>query len=123
MSRAGIWKYGDIEFHFSKDTLWLIFTDHVSTLKGGGAINLDPWVLNSNLTVKQALREFEDAGIPCQRIDWTLDDDTERFRVGAGVELMFADKRYESDLDKELLPLAPADMKFNGFSYRMEEIR
>lgn len=123
-AQAGIWKYGDIEFHFREDTLWLIFADHIRTLKGGKAIDLDPWVLSGNITVKQALRDFEDAGIACQHsIDWVLDDGTERFQVGAGVDLTFADERWysnpnkELNLNKELLPLAPADMTFHGFSY------
>ena len=118
-THASIWKYGDIEFHFhfKEDTLAGIFTDHISALKGGSAIDLNPWIIDGNLTLKQALREFEEAGVSCKRIDWTLDDDTERFRVGAGVEVTFADSRYDSDPDKELRPLAPADRTFHGFSY------
>ena len=116
---AAIWKYGDVEFffHFQEDALGGIFADHIGTLKGGGAIDLDPWVLSGNLTVKQALRDFDGADISCDRIDWTFDDTTERFRVGVGVELIFVDPRYDSDPEKELRPLAPADMTFHGFSH------
>lgn len=121
---AGIWKYGDIEFffHFREDALVGVFADNIKTLNGGNAIDLDPWVLNGDLTVKQALRELEDAGVPYQRIDWKFDDTTERFRVGVGVELIFADPRYDSDPEKELRPLAPADMTFHGFSYSAIQI-
>ncbi len=116
---ASIWKYGDIEFHFhfKVDALVCIFSDHVKTLNGGNAIGLDPWVMSGSLTVKQALRDLEDAGVPCERIDWKFNDDTERFRVGAGVDLMFWGETQSSSNEDNLPRLAPADMTFNGFSY------
>ncbi len=117
---AGIWKYGDIEFYFhhKADTLVMIFADHVGELKGGKAIDLDPWVFNGALTVKQVLRHLEEAHISCQRIDWKFDNSTERFRVGVGVELIFWDVNQYSSNEEELPSLAPMDMTFNGFSYR-----
>ena len=117
---AGIWKYGDIEFHFSGDTLWLIFADDVEELKGGRTIDLDSWVFNEAATVKQVLRDLEKAHIPCQRIDWKLDNSTERFQVGVGVELIFWDVHQYSSNAEELPPLATLDMTFNGFSYRAQ---
>ena len=115
---AAVWKYGDIEFYFdNSNTLWMIFTDHVETLNGGNAIDLDPWVVSGSLTVKQALRDLEDAGMPCERIDWKFDDSTERFRVGAGIDLVFWDETQSSSNEDNLPRLAPADMTFNGFSY------
>ena len=121
---AGVWKYGDIEFYFdNSNTLWMIFSDHVKTLKGGAAMDLNPWVLNGSLMVKQALREFEDAGIPFQRIDWKVDDTTERFRVGVGIDLIFWDEVQYGPNDDDLPTLARPDMTFCGFSYRMEEMK
>jgi hypothetical protein len=122
---AGVWKYGDIEFffHFREDVLVGIFADNIKTLNGGSTIDLEPWVLNSSLTVKQALREFEDAGIPCERIEWKLNDGTERFRVGAGVELVFWDEAQPSFNDEDMMPLAPAHMTFHGLSYHLEDTR
>ncbi len=116
-SRAAIWQYGDVEFHFNGDTLWLIFADHITTLKGGKAIDLDPWVLNGNATVKQVLGDLEEAHIPFQRIDWKFDDTTERFRVGAGVDLLFWDENQYGPNDDDLPTLARPDMTFCGFSY------
>ena len=118
---AGIWKYGDVEFHFNGDMLWLIFADHVTTLKGGRAIDLDPWVLNGNATINQALSDLEESHIPFQRIDWKFDDTTERFRVGVGVELIFWDKNQYGPHDDDLPTLARPDMTFCGFSYSARE--
>lgn len=118
---AGIWKYGDVEFYLNEDFLWLIFADDIDTLDGGKAIDLDPWVFNGKVTVRQVLSELEAAHVPCQRIDWKLDDSTERFRVGVGIELLFYDVNQYTANEEEAPPLAPADMTFNGFSYSVKE--
>lgn len=114
---AGIWKYGDIEFHFNGDTLWLIFADDVEKLHGGRAIDLDPWVLNGEVLVGQVLEELKEAHISCQRIPWMLDDATERFLVGAGVKLLFLDETQHMFCDEGVSPLARLGMTFGGFSY------
>lgn len=122
---ATIWKYGDIEFHFNEDTLWLIFADNVEKLRGGRAIDLDPWVLNGGALVGQVLECLAAARIPHPRIDWPLNDNTERFLVGGGVELLFLDETqhiFEFDSEGPLpisrpSPLARPGMTFDGFSY------
>ena len=115
---AAVWKYGDIEFYFDDDNiLWMIFSDHVKTLNGGSAIDLDPWVISSSLTVKQALRDLEDASIPFERNDSNPNPDGQWFRVGAGVDLMFLGETQSSSNEDDLPPLAPADMTFHGFPY------
>ncbi len=48
-SRAAIWKYVDVEFHFSEDRLLLVFADHVERLDGGRAINVGLWILNGEV--------------------------------------------------------------------------
>lgn len=118
---ATIWKYGDIEFHFSGDTLWLIIADDVETLDGSTAFKLDPWILNGEATVETVLTGLEEAHIPCQRIERTIDDATERFRVGAGIELLFRDKtQYLLDSDG-ISPLARPGTTFDGFSYSVKD--
>lgn len=114
---AGIWKYGDIEFHFNGDTLWLIFADDVEELRGGETIDLDPWILDGNALVEQVLEGLAAAHIPYQRIVWALDDDTERFLAGAGVELLFSDETQYLFCGEEVSPLARPGMTFSGFSY------
>jgi len=115
---ASIWKYGDIEFHFNGDTLWLIFADDVENLHGGRAIDLDPWVLDGGALEEQVLKDLAAADISYQRIPWTLDDATERFLVGAGVELLFLDETQHMFCDEGVSPFARPGMTFGGFSYR-----
>lgn len=117
---ATIWKYGDIEFHFHfrEDALVGVFADGVEELRGGGAIDLDPWVLNGHALVEQVLGELAAANISCQRIPWTHDDATERFLVGAGVELLFLDETQHMFYDEGVSPPAKPGMTFDGFSYR-----
>ena len=117
---AQIWKYGDIEFHshFKEDALVSLFADHVGTLRGGRAIDLDPWVLNGDALVGQVLKSLTLAQIPYQRIPWALDDDTERYLVGAGVELLFWDETKHLFCAEGVSSLARPGMRFHGFSYR-----
>ena len=115
---AEIWKYGDVEFYFDdSDTLWMIFADHIENLRGGSAIEIDPWIFHGGLLAAAALDSFSAAAIPYERIHETLDDDTERYRVGAGVELIFADETKSMFCEEGVSPDARPGMTFNGFSY------
>ena len=117
---AAIWKYGDIEFHFHfrEDSLVGIFADGVEELRGGGAIDLDPWVLNGAALEEQVLKDLAAVNIACERIPWAHEDATERFRVGAGVELLFLDETQHMFCDEGVSPFARPGMTFGGFSYR-----
>lgn len=116
---AGIWKYGDIEFHFHfrEDALVSIFADNIKTLNGGEAVDIDPWIFHGGLLAADALESLAAAAIPYERIHWTFDDDTERYRVGAGVELIFADETQSMFCDDGVSPDARPGMTFHGFSY------
>lgn len=116
---AGIWKYGDIEFHFHfrEDTLVRIFADAVEELRGGRAIELDPWVFNGAASTKQVLESLAAAHIPYERVLWAHEDATERCRAGAGVELLFLDETQHLFCDEGVSPFARPGMTFDGFSY------
>ena len=118
---AGIWKYGDIEFHFNGDVLWLIFADNVEKMQGGRAIDLDPWVLDGGALVGHILESLAAAYIPYQPMPWALDDATERFLGGAGVELLFLDETQYMFCNERVSPLARPGMTFGGFSYSVRE--
>lgn len=51
---SDIWKYGNIEFYFNGDTLWMIFMDDFTTPDGTPTIQLAPWIINSQLTLYEA---------------------------------------------------------------------
>ena len=115
---VGIWKYGDIEFHFNEDVLWLLFADDIGTLDGGKAIDFDPWVLSGAASAESVLVDLEAAGISCQRIPWSFDDGTERYHVGAGIELLFLDESQHLFCTEGASPNAKPGMTFDSFSYR-----
>lgn len=60
---ATIWKYGDIEFYFSRaDRLFQIFSDDFEIPKGGETLQIEPWVIRNQMpaeTLKAALDEAE----------------------------------------------------------------
>ncbi len=41
-----IWRYGNIEFHFHQEELFLIYSDYVDTLAGGDSLELEKWFLS-----------------------------------------------------------------------------
>lgn len=45
---SNVWRYGNLEFHFYKDILYMIFTDYVESVDGGPKLDLDPWILKSD---------------------------------------------------------------------------
>jgi hypothetical protein len=49
-----IWKYGDIELHFTDATnrLYLIFLEHFTIPSGGSKLELDPWIIQQSLTAE-----------------------------------------------------------------------
>ena len=57
------------------------------------------------------------AGIPYEHIHWTLDDITKRYRVGAGVELLFLDETKHLFCEDGISPDARPGLTFDGFSY------
>jgi len=94
---TSIWKYGNIEFYFSRadDRLWYIQADDFEddqVLQGGSGFELDAWVLRGGASWDGVKAALFDEGIPFQPSDWSFEDDTLRFLVGAGVELIFGGK-------------------------------
>ncbi len=47
-----IWRYGNIELHFNKDKLFLIFSDYVDELDGGNSLELKKWFLENTDKLK-----------------------------------------------------------------------
>jgi hypothetical protein len=92
-SQPSIWKYGDLEFHFSEgDTLWLIHTDtFVSFPRGGRKLRLDPWIFRRSLTAEAMIVLCEQLQLPCEAVvrPW-FDPEERRFLLGIGVEVTFA---------------------------------
>ena len=91
--QPSIWKYGDLEFHFSEgDTLWLIHTDtFVSAPRGGRRLRLDPWIFRRSLTAEAMVAVCEQLQLRCEALvrPW-FEPEGRRFLLGIGVEATFA---------------------------------
>lgn len=83
-----IWTYGDIEFHFAEQELFLIFSDHFSTLKGGKKLKLVKWILSdiSKLNLMYVLTELNANNIDYKK---KTDNLSVVLRLNSGVELTF----------------------------------
>jgi len=83
-----IWTYGDIEFHFAGQELFLIFSDYFKTLKGGKKLKLNKWILSdiSKLNLLYVLTELNIKGIDYKK---RTDNLSVTLRLNSGVELTF----------------------------------
>lgn len=101
-----VWSYGDIEFFFnmtndlSKRKLSSIHGDHINSrqiLTGGAKIQLDSWIIQGGFCVEIVERELIQNEMKFEKIDWGVQDDTIRLKVGIGIELVFiieSDRNY-----------------------------
>jgi hypothetical protein len=62
---ATIWKYGDIEFYFSRaDRLFQIFSDDFEIPRGGETLQIDPWVIRNQMLAETLKAALDEAKIP-----------------------------------------------------------
>jgi hypothetical protein len=87
-----IMKYGDVEFHFRPDTLWLIHIDRFSgpggVPVGWGGCQIDPWVIKEGMPRAGLERELERAALPYV-LELRPEFDQERLVLPSGVKLGF----------------------------------
>jgi len=88
---ATIWRYGDIEFHFNENTLWLIFTDQIVNLNGGVSLNLDKWILQQQRPTKfeEIIHELNLLGVNYYVQNQVLEGRSEIQIQKSGVKLSF----------------------------------
>lgn len=53
VEQATIWRYGDIELHFTDDVLSWIFSDQEDFTDGGETLRVDSWVVHRGLQLKE----------------------------------------------------------------------
>ena len=65
---AQIWKYGDVEFHFDGDRVWLIHIDQFSGSDarptGNAGLDLDPWLTADRLPLDAFVDALKQSGLP-----------------------------------------------------------
>lgn len=102
-----IWCYGDIELHFNKEELFLIFCEKIKDLDSGKFIRLKKWILESpeDITLAFVIKQLN-----VQRIDYSKSTDrfyseyVRLFIPSSNVELSFlANEQGESDDPNEYL--------------------
>lgn len=86
---AAIWKYGDIEFYFNNDKLWMIFADDFEIPVGNEQIELDAWKVGRTCTPSEMERHLNEAGIVYRVEDFPYVDNGVRLISAAGVALTF----------------------------------
>jgi hypothetical protein len=89
-----IWKYGDLEFHFDRQsaTLCLIFFDQFTSEdgapRGWGGLNIEPWIVRKGLPQEEFLAGLRDLRLPhTVRSDRRLNQDV--VCLASGVEVGF----------------------------------
>jgi len=83
-----IWTYGNIELHFEKDELILIFSDDLRDLHGGKDLRVNRWILDdpAKLNLAYVLHTLNE-----EKIDYKKQSDALGVvvRLASGVELTF----------------------------------
>lgn len=102
---AKIWRYGNIEFHFEGNNLFLIFSDYLRELDGGSKLNLDKWIFKNyeklNLT-------YVSTQLNLQEIDYckSIEHFGIRLKTKSQVELDFFGEPATIDLNPAQLNLS-----------------
>ena len=102
-----IWCYGNIELHFYKEQLFLIYSDYLSELNGGKSLKLNKWILETpeNLTLEFVIYKLNET-----QIDFTLThnkkckNQIEIHLIESGIKLGFIDYN-EQNINPNLFSL------------------
>ena len=91
--RAKIWRYGDIEFHFSDWKIYLIFSDHGDMTRASESLQIDPWILRRGLALEDFKKKsaLADASIPYETIIPDFDPTQRIVTTISGAKFTFTD--------------------------------
>ncbi|MBD0404064.1 hypothetical protein [Flammeovirga sp. EKP202] len=87
-----VWTYGNIEFHFYNNKLFLIFSDNLDILKGGKSLTLKKWILESpeKLTLNDMISALNNKHIDFHKKTNKMEQLTVQLILESGVNLGFA---------------------------------
>lgn len=94
--QAKIWRYGDIEFHFSNRKVFLIFSDHGDMTVANGSLQIDPWILRRGLALEDFESALAGASIPYETITPGFDPAQRIVTTISGARFTFSDDPDES---------------------------
>lgn len=111
MQKDNIWLYGNIEFHFDDDKLFMIFSDNFNSqkLNAGNNIRLKRWIFDTpdGLSLKNVTQELNS-----QKIDFVKEtnDDMIKLKFKSGVSFYFENH-------KEIPNLSPDEYCLIAFDF------
>lgn len=86
---SDIWKYGDVEFYFNGDILWMIFADDFDIPTGDQTLDLDPWIISGKLTCSEAEKSLNEAGISYRKEPFPYAENGVHLIANSGTTLAF----------------------------------
>ena len=97
-----IWFYGNIELHFHKEELFLVYSDYIDTLDGGESLELKKWFLGNEKTptLLQVISELNKERIDFDKTTRDTDEIIE-IKLASGVKLSFILEEKEDESDSE----------------------
>ena len=118
--KCSIWRYGNIEFHFDNDKLYLIYSDYLNDLDGGKYIQLNKWILedSTKLTLLEVLRKLNEEDIDYHKY---RESNLITLKLDSGVVLSFenlqpTDPQFKNlQTDKEV---NPNDTQMVSFAFK-----
>lgn len=100
--KDNIWCYGNIELHFHKEELFLIFSDYINTLDGGPSLELKKWFLGNKETptLLEAISELNKAHLDFEKVTRDTGEIIE-IKLKSGVKLSFLLEEKEDETSSE----------------------
>jgi hypothetical protein len=94
-----ILKYGDIEFHFHKNILFLIFSEEFDNFNGGKNLIIDKWILEKpkELKLLNVLAKLNENDIDYEKREDNLGI---KLKLESGIELTFENNNDIENLNK-----------------------
>ncbi len=94
-----IWCYGNIELHFNKDILAMIYSDYIDELDGGQSLLLEKWFLKdtNERSLQKIMVHLNDAKIDFQKKTNHYDSPNVILQLESGVQLSFYPKEMENE--------------------------
>jgi hypothetical protein len=99
ISNAKIWFYGNIELHFEKNELCLIFCENIARLDGGAHLKLNKWILDdtNSLTLLNFIEKLNIERIDFSKTTEKYDFEYVRLNIlSSNVQLTFTDEENNS---------------------------
>jgi len=116
-----IWCYGNIELHFYKEELHLVFSDYIDTLDCGESLELKKWFLGNKETptLLQVISELNKEHIDFEKTTLSTGEIIE-IKLASGVKLSFLLEEREDESHSEYLDRCESanhdDFTLNAFS-------